>query len=520
MSVTSTAESRADALSSVAIGLILCGIGFLCSAFLQWPGHVSYDGITVWYEARHAVHFSQHPPGMAFILHWLDMLVPGPGLYTVLQLAVLWSAAAVLIASIKPPVAISAALGAVLLLYPPVLALDGLVEKDILATHLAVLAILVASLPPANRLWIWLAAFALMAIATVIRYQFAVTTLVLIVMIWRDRAPRKAQRFFVGAVAFLVVFFVYRGAIAMTITEQAMPSANGANVGASSFARGIRKVLIYDIAGTVSVDQAVRLDVLNDAHVDIHRLSATMRSLYTPDHVDKLWRPRGAFEQLESIPTSIVFRQWLALAWDAPHAFVAHHLLTFGRLLGLHGVYDCFPIVTGIHQTPTDLARDLDAASYSPALSTGLLRSPAIPVSILFPPFLYAVICIALILLNVRGYVPAAAAWLSGAALLYELTFFALPQSCDTRYSYFVLLAAIFGTALSTAGLRRLRDEILHPPSTREWHAHRLAPWEAVTDFNGNHAVGAVFRRYHNGRWQYRALNEEQQHELWCDEQW
>lgn len=52
--------------------ILLCFMALLLSVALHYPGHVDFDGIVVWYEARHAVHFSSHPPAMSLLLRYLD----------------------------------------------------------------------------------------------------------------------------------------------------------------------------------------------------------------------------------------------------------------------------------------------------------------------------------------------------------------------------------------------------------------------------------------------------------------
>jgi hypothetical protein len=426
---------------------------FLAAAVgLQYPGHVPTDGITVWYEARNAVHFSQHPVAMALIFRVFDKIAPGPGLYTIFELTVLWSAIWTLIATYRPKILWAIGLYALVLIYPPLLATNALLVKDVLSSHLALLACALVIRAPTTgwrAILLWSSAFALTALATLIRYQFGLIALVLFVwLFWQHRRISKP----IGAIAISCVagFFVMAALvqIASSSTFKIDHNINVGmevrenNIGNNDLERSIRKIYVYDIAGVIVGNREASLPIFSTNHLDVKQLKDTAIRLYNPDKVDHLWESGGLFAELRNTPTSVIEEQWWKSISISPKAFVEHRLKTFGALLGFAGVYSCFPATTGIHHTPPDLANALHAQDYKPAFDTAILSSRYFPIRPLFPPVIYFVLSVAILArsLMTQRY---DGVLLCSAGVLYELTFLLLPQSCDIRYSYFMILTSI-----------------------------------------------------------------------------
>lgn len=438
------------------VNIFLAALSLFVSVLFFYPGHVPFDGILVWYEARHAIHQSQDPPAMAFILHYLDILVPGPGLYTVLQLGLLDAAAFFVVRALTPPAAVAACFYVFIVLFPPLMAMEGLLIKDILSAHLCVLAFVVLMAPPRDGDSILsrsLAAYVMIAVATMLRYQFIVLLLPLsFLLLVRSRSidrKRFVRVILISVCGFLMTVAAINFEISRTFKMMSTPALDR-NIGANDFERSVRKILIYDIAGVVVYHPSSDLKVLADAGVDTSDLRSRIGHLYSAYHVDTMWVPGGVFSQLRSMPMKTLERQWLLSLRTSPVAFAKHHVMTFARVLGIGNIYECFPVVSGIYQIPRDKALDLHAESFKAPLSTQVLRSRYLPVVPTFPPTLYLGLGIGLIgFFGIGRAVPLDAAVLCSAGILYELTFFALPQSCDVRYSYFMILSAIFGAAMT-----------------------------------------------------------------------
>jgi hypothetical protein len=451
-------KSAATADWPAALGVILTAA--IAAVWLQFPGAVPYDGITVWYEARHAVHFSQHPPAMALVLHYFDRLLPGPGLYTAFQVILLWLAAAIVIAWQKPPMILAVPFCALLFFHPFIFAMEGRLVKDILSSHLALLACLLVTKPGDEKTSTatWMTAFALTAIATLIRYQFIAVAAVLGVwLLWRLRGESQRRIATLGALCLAgfagttLLFSVWIGA---AITNQTSPNLDR-NIGANDFERSVRKIYIYDIAGVVANDPSAQLTKLTPL-VDVDQIKKAVHEAYTPALVDPLWAPGGLFEKLAGVPEDTIQAQWAVSMVSSPGAFLRHRFNAFARVLGFGSLYDCFPIVAGMWNAPQKLAAELDVRSYRPALATGILRSSRYPVWPLFYPFIYAALGILLIGLYLGGAnVPAGAACVALTGLVYEATFFVLPQACGLRYSYYMVVTSLFAVGMTIFHRRR-----------------------------------------------------------------
>jgi hypothetical protein len=59
---------------------------------------------------------------------------------------------------------------------------------------------------------------------------------------------------------------------------------------------------------------------------------------------------------------------------------------------------------------------------------------------------------------------PPEAAALGAVGVLYELSFFVLPQACDVRYSYLTMLSAMLGGAIAIFSVTRQK-----PDPTASW---------------------------------------------------
>ena len=433
-----------------ALAAVFCA----ASLILHLPGHLGYDGIIVWYEARHAVHFSQHPPAMALLLRLADLLVPGPSLYVALQIAVFWACAWILTDWWRPRPVRALLFFATLLAWPVVFAMVGLMVKDVLAAHVMLLACLIA-LRTTRRAACALA-FAAAGVAIALRYQFAVILLPLAVWTAWLRAERTG-RLVAGFGALLATLVIIQLGVAAGLTTVQM-AATPRSIGTTDTERSLRKVMIYDIAGIVSGAPETPLDLFAEVGVDLADLRRRIAARYTPDHVDPLWLPDGPFAPLAVVPTRTVREQLLAAAMSSPGALLRHHLATFTRVLGTGDIWQCFPIVRGLYRLPADFAADLEVASYRPALSTGILGAATYPVEPLFRAIVYVIASLAFVTLHLARRAVPAVAGLALAGLLYEVTFILLPQACDVRYSYFLVVTTLFagGTALFAPSRRNL----------------------------------------------------------------
>src|ERR1019366_2712559 len=91
---------------------------FFASVVFYFPGNLQFDATVQWFEARTSVVTSNHPPFFSFIWHFLDEIVPGPGLMLVLELAVFWLSVFFLLKKLKPSLSFALATIGLFSIYP------------------------------------------------------------------------------------------------------------------------------------------------------------------------------------------------------------------------------------------------------------------------------------------------------------------------------------------------------------------------------------------------------------------
>ncbi len=434
---------------------------FAAALLLQLPGNVPYDGIVVWHEAETRHLYAQHPAALVLVWWLCELLVRGPALFTVLQLAALWGAAAVLLNRYRPPLWAAGLFLCVLLLWPPLLAMSGVTVKDVFGVHLCLLAFALALPRAERRPVLWLPVFALGTLAALFRYQLALILPLLAIELWRDRL-RGAAMTSVAMALLGIAATVGTVSIAVSLVFIAQ--------GTGDVQQSLRKIMVYDIAGVVVHRPSLPLRDFAAAGVDVRALKTKIQQSYSPVRVDTLWQengegsallaPRGAFGLLTRVPDRVVRQQWEHAAGADPAGLLQHRVAAFAHVLGFGDLYACRPIRAGISWLPPSQATAVHAASYPPAPSAAIMQSRWFPAGLLFRSWLYALIGAAVVIGAWFG-APREAVLLAIFALTYETSFFFLPQACEVRYSYPEMLTALVAMTLwawqNTHGLRRQR---------------------------------------------------------------
>jgi|GEM_PF-6325784 len=437
--------------SSNAILFIVC---VLVSLVLQLPGNVPFDGITVWYEAVHGILFKQHPPAMVLLWRISNLAAPGPAPFTGLQLLTLWLFCAVAVERWRPPLWLAAAFYLAMLASPLVFAMSGKIGKDIIGGHLAILAFVVAARadgPPRSN-WEWAIAWACATLAAMIRYQLGVIFLALGVLLLLERRqfPGLLRNRVWASFGSVVLTFAV-----VTVGIAAIFISRGPNDVDQSF----RKIFLFDIAGAQAYDHEARLPVFSQAGVDQADIKAAMIKLYDPARVDTLWVSGGVFDKLQNLSDAAIFRQWRYTLLHEPKAFFFHRMAAFRKVLGFGDIYTCWPVYAGISKIPTDRVKDLNAQSYGRAISADIVKARYFPAgTFLFRAWTYSLVCLVLLTLPLFWKeAPPEAAALGAVGVLYELSFFVLPQACDVRYSYLTMLSAMLSGAIAIFSVTRQR---------------------------------------------------------------
>jgi hypothetical protein len=450
------------ALCRTSVALILPFL--IVSLALQLPGNVPYDGIMVWYQAETGRIFAQHPPTLVAVWHLTELLMRGPALFTLVQLLCLWTAGALLVSKLRPPIWLAVLFYLALLFYPPVFAYSALTVKDAFGAHLAVLAFVIAMPARGKPLGLasLFAAFACAVLATLVRYQLGLVEIALVVLLWWDAHDdlRTAMRKLSAGMAGAITTY---GISALTVFVLFTHSGSG------DVQLSFRKMMIFDIAGVVVNNPSAGLPVFARAGVDVRELKDMIRTEYSPVRVDTLWQENdvgdslsaqlGAFGRLATVSNHEVLQQWLFSAHNDFGALMQHRANAFGRVLGFSAwLYECRPLRYGISPLPPKPAAFVHSKSYTEPISTTVLQSPFFPVGLFFRSWLYLVISLTIVAAGFFG-APREAVLLSGFALFYEASFFFLPQACEVRYSYPEMLATIFALAILAFTARRRLSE-------------------------------------------------------------
>jgi hypothetical protein len=414
---------------------ILATAFWLLALALQLPGNVPYDGIVVWHEAETGRLYAQHPAALVLIWRLCGWVVRGPALFTALSLATLWTAAGLLLARNRPPLWAGMLFAALLLLWPPLLATAGVTVKDVIGAHLVLLAFALADGRHPAR---WFAAFAAGTLAFLLRYQLGLILPVLAILWWQARDRRTA----IAAVAGMIVpYAVVSAAVALLFVTS----------GPGDVLLSLRKMAIFDIAGIVAHDRSAPLADFAQHGVDVPRLKQEIAAQYSPVRVDTLWQTKeegsitpasGVFGRLYRVPDSVVLQQWRSAVATRPWPWLEHRGAAFGKVLGFGDIWQCRPLTAGISWLPREAAAAVGANTYAAPWSARMMT--VLPVSLTFRAVLYGLVLIAVAIVG-----PRPAVLLAGFGLAYELSFLLLPQACEVRYSYPVMLVAVVAAAMT-----------------------------------------------------------------------
>ena len=134
---------------------LAAALGAALVLWVFWPGYMSWDSAYQWWQSRHDQFDSVHPPLLAMIWQLSDRVIAGPGGMLALQVGLLWSALALFAAALPLPALPRALVVLFLGLWPPLLALQPHVWKDLwtLAGFAWALALLAQDLRGPHRGW-------------------------------------------------------------------------------------------------------------------------------------------------------------------------------------------------------------------------------------------------------------------------------------------------------------------------------------------------------------------------------
>ncbi|HEX4854006.1 hypothetical protein [Arenimonas sp.] len=431
---------------------LAAALGAALVLWVFWPGYMSWDSAYQWWQARHDQFDSVHPPLMAMTWQLTDRLVQGPGGMLALQVALLWSALALFASALRLPAWGRALVVLFLGLWPPLLAMQPHIWKDLwtLAGFAWALALLARDLRSPHRGWRAGAMLALV-FACAFRHNAITGALPLLAWIaWREVAfyapawPAK-RRALPAAVITL--------ALAVGVFVLAAIPAQDARVRHTERVWSV--VTLWDAAAvSLAEGKLVYPPALVDPSLDLEELRANFAE-YANTTIYVTGKLRHSFDG----PYTPAQREAIdALAWSLPRdhtaAYLAHRwrlsVLLFGAdrdalpdtlvmMPGLHGYGDNPPVAPHPHP------------QHGRALATlqGLIDSP------FFAGWIYLLVCALVAAVGIARAARSAGAGLAAVIALSSLAY-ALPLalasgSAEFRYLAWPVLATLASALLLAA---------------------------------------------------------------------
>ena len=320
------------------------GAGLVLWVF--WPGYMSWDSAYQWWQSRQDQFDSVHPPLMAMVWQISDRVVEGPGGMLALQVLMLWSALALFAAALPMPAAGRAFVVLFLGLWPPLLAMQPHVWKDLwtLAGFAWALALLAQDLRGPHRGW-RLGALLALVFACAFRHNAITGALPLLAWIgWREvvgYAPAWTAR------RRLLPAAVITGAMAVGVWVLAALPAQDARVRHTERVWSV--VTLWDAAAvSLSEGALVYPPALVDPTLTIDELR-THFTEYSNTTIYGTGKLRHSFDA----PYSAEQRDAIdALAWSLPRDHAAAYLAHRWRLSQLLFGWDRDALPDGLVMMP------------------------------------------------------------------------------------------------------------------------------------------------------------------------
>jgi hypothetical protein len=423
----------------------LAAAGFAVVLALNLPGQMSTDSVMQLYEGRTDRQITFNPWIMSWMLGLSDRMVPGTGLFMLLNAALLFASLAAL-PLLRPgrtsgwAVAVMAAV----LLTPQIVNYQGIVWKDVLFANLVIAGFvsLALGLRWSDRAALRWAAFGkaalFLALAALVRQNGAIAALMAALALGLVQGRRLGwHRGLIwgagGLTAALGLALILGSVIRPGATEIKSPTA------------GLRILRHYDIIGAVARDPTFDLGATPPERAAVIRAEAPR--LYTPERIDTLDSSPAVTRALWQTPRAAMTDAWWSLVLERPGLYLSHRMAVFDQVLRTPRLERCLPVVVGI-DGPAAIRQTL-ALDEAPVPQDAMLRSyaAAFQGTPVFSHLAYAVLALAVLaaLATRREATDLVMMGLMIAALGFTASFLLIALACDYRYLYMLDLAALTG---------------------------------------------------------------------------
>jgi hypothetical protein len=416
----------------------------VASLAIAWPGQFTWDSVMQLAEGRRGAYSGQHPPVMSWLLGLADALRPGAGLFTALDVMLVFGGLAALVWTARPVSWVAAPVTLGIVALPQLAVYPAIVWKDVLyagagVAGFAALAAAATSWTSKPRRWVALSsALALLVLAALTRQNGAVALPFAAGALGYVAARAEgARRGAAWGVTFLIAAIALCAAINTGLATRIR--------GAEGVAQQWEHLWTYDLAGAVAKDPGFRLDALHRHAPWLERLLRDDGApAYTPSRIDPL-----ADDVLSAVDdhrdaAGPLAEQWRDLVLRHPLLYLRVRADDFRWLLLTPRPDQCVMVETGVDGDPADLAaaglteRDTPRDNAVEAYAQGFVPTPA------YSHAAYAVVAaaLAIVLLRRRGPADIAVAAMLGAALVFAASFAVIGIACDYRYLYDLDLSA------------------------------------------------------------------------------
>ena len=442
-----TTVSQHSTGAKTTAGVIFAGFVFSLAANL--PGHLSFDSVIEFGEARAGAYAGWHPPVTSWLLGVLDTILPGTALFVVLDTLLIYGCLWLLLRLAARPSWASAVFAAFAVLTPQYLIYPGIVWKDVFFSATAVAAFVLLACgaqfwprPFARNAWLGFA-LVLFVVASLAR-QNGILLLLGGVIAFGWIAMRQENLSLRGAalwggcalLAGIVLFTAANVALGTRLTKE------------YGGARQFRLLQAYDIIAALAAKPDLTLDKLDALDPALAREMRTDGvRLYTPQRNDPLAGSQPLQAALTAVPPSLLRAQWFSLVLHHPALYLSSRADMFYWVMFTPRIDKCLPFTVGV-QGPQD---ELDQDNLDPRWDDRDVRLQSY--GNLFkgtPVFQHGVFALLAmiatwILLRRRRTADIAIAGLQVSALAFSASFFVISIACDYRYLYALDLAAMTG---------------------------------------------------------------------------
>lgn len=431
-------ESRSMAnavwVSAIALGVLA----------LHFPGHASFDTLAQLRDGTTRVYTSNQPPAMSLLLASLRM----PGVLA-LDVALFAFAIFRLLGFASAPLGRQRIALVAMFLFPVPLIYLGIIWKDVLFAHAALLALL---LLPRNEVMHWkslVASAAVLALAVAVRQQGALVVVVALgYLLFAQGAAglRRARRWWVAG-AWLLIFLMCSGAIKFSVQTSGDTSKSVVVDGP------LWQLAMFDLGGIASQVPELRFPAIEKgapaillAHRPTREHLMSVLGRYRPDRQDYMEEPDERSNIW--IPLEDLFADWRTNILHHPQAYVVHRLDVLSWILGCHDPRKCLPYAVGIPSEPAALVAELGLQPGTSERAKFLDRVGG-SVLFLFRPVIYVVLSLAVLgLLVLRGWREhGLMITIQTGGLAYAGSYLLVGFACDFRYTYYSTVTALMGLA-------------------------------------------------------------------------